>query len=50
MPHGFLGQTFGANLIERIRAAVSSGPETTRSGLSRRVCEWLDWHWHSITS
>jgi hypothetical protein len=40
----FLGQTFGAELIERIRAAVSSGGETTRSGLSRRVCEWLDWH------
>ena len=39
----FLGQTFGAELIERIRAAVSSGLETTRSGLSRRVCEWLDW-------
>jgi len=39
----FLGQTFGAELIERIRTAVSSGLETTRSGLSRRVCEWLDW-------
>lgn len=39
----FLGQTFGADLIERIRSAVDSGLETTRSGLSRRVCEWLDW-------
>ena len=39
----FLGQTFGADLIEGIRSAISTGLETTRSGLSRRVCEWLDW-------
>ena len=39
----FLGQTFGADFIERIRSAIDSGVETTRSGLSRRVCEWLDW-------
>ncbi len=38
-----LGQTFGADLIEGIRSAISTGLETTRSGLSRRVCEWLDW-------
>ena len=38
-----LGQTFGSDLIERIRTAINAGLETTRSGLSRRVCEWLDW-------
>jgi len=39
----FLGQTFGADIIERIRTTIGAGLETTRSGLSRRVCEWLDW-------
>jgi len=39
----FLGQTFGADIIARIRATVSAGLETTRSGLSRQLCEWLDW-------
>ena len=39
----FLGQTFGADIIARIRATVNAGLETTRSGLSRRLCEWLDW-------
>ncbi len=38
-----LGQTFGPNLVERIRATLREDPETTRSGLSRRICEWLDW-------
>jgi hypothetical protein len=39
----FLGQTFGTDIIERIRTTLDTGLETTRSGLSRRVCEWLDW-------
>ena len=39
----FLGQTFGADIIARIRTTLSAGIETTRSGLSRRLCEWLDW-------
>ena len=39
----FLGQTFGTDIIERIRTTLDTGVETTRSGLSRRVCEWLDW-------
>jgi hypothetical protein len=40
----FLGQTFGAAIIERIRAALSSGLEMTGSGLSRRLCERLGWY------
>ena len=39
----FLVQTFGSDMIERMGTAISAGVETTRSGLSRRVCEWLDW-------
>jgi len=38
-----LGQHFSAGLIERIRGAVASEPELTRSALSRRVCDWLAW-------
>ena len=37
------GQTFGADIIARIRTTISENQETTRSGLSRQVCEWLDW-------
>jgi len=37
------GQEFDAGLIERISAAVGADAQLTRSGLSRRVCEWLDW-------
>ena len=37
------GQTFSTDIIERIRKTLDTGVETTRSGLSRRVCEWLDW-------
>ena len=39
----FLGQTFGADIIARIRTTLSAGLETTRSGLSRQLCDWLDW-------
>ena len=38
-----LGRTLGPELVERIRTTLDEGLETTRSGLSRRVCEWLDW-------
>lgn len=37
------GQTFGTDIIARIRTTISEDLETTRSGLSRLVCEWLDW-------
>lgn len=37
------GQTFTTGIIDRIRLAVSECAELTRSGLSRQVCEWLDW-------
>ncbi len=37
------GQDFGAATVARIRAAVSADPRLTRSALSRRVCEWLEW-------
>ncbi len=37
------GQTFNAAIIERIKTTLRENPETTRSGLSRTVCGWLDW-------
>ena len=37
------GQTFTAGIIERIRGVVSAEAGVTRSELSRRVCDWLDW-------
>jgi len=38
-----LGQFFSGEVVERIRAVVTSEPTLSRSALSRRVCEWLDW-------
>ena len=38
------GQTFTANTLARIREAVAGEDDLTRSALSRRVCDWLDWH------
>ena len=38
------GQTFTAEIIERIRAVVKEEATLSRSALSRRVCGWLDWH------
>ena len=38
-----LGQQFNTGIIGRIRGAVVDEPSLTRSGLSRRVCDWLDW-------
>ena len=37
------GREFPAEVIERIRDAVSSDAELTRTELSRRVCQWLAW-------
>jgi hypothetical protein len=37
------GQTFTAEIIERIRAVVREEATLSRSALSRRVCRWLDW-------
>ncbi|HYN76843.1 MAG TPA: hypothetical protein VES73_03505, partial [Lamprocystis sp. (in: g-proteobacteria)] len=37
------GQTFTEGIIERIRGVVSAEAGITRSELSRRVCDWLDW-------
>jgi hypothetical protein len=38
------GQWFGSELVERIAARLAVEPSISRSALSRRVCEWLDWH------
>jgi len=37
------GQTFGATIIERVKDTLRKNPQMTRSGLSREVCQWLDW-------
>jgi hypothetical protein len=37
------GQTFTAGIMERIRGVVSAEACITRSELSRRVCDWLEW-------
>jgi hypothetical protein len=38
------GQTFTAGILERIRGAVAAeAGRITRSELSRRVCDWLEW-------
>jgi hypothetical protein len=37
------GQTLTVGIIERSRGVVSAEVGVTRSKLSRRVCDWLDW-------
>jgi hypothetical protein len=37
------GQWFGSELVERIAATIDAEPAISRSALSRRVCEWLEW-------
>ncbi len=37
------GREFPDALLERVNAAVRAHPEMSRSELSRRVCDWLDW-------
>ncbi len=37
------GRKFSESILTRINAEVESSPELSRSELSRRVCQWLDW-------
>jgi hypothetical protein len=37
------GQEFSKETIARIQGAIDNEPGLTRSGLSRRVCQWLEW-------
>jgi hypothetical protein len=37
------GQEFSKEMIVRIQEAIDNEAGLTRSGLSRRVCEWLEW-------
>ena len=37
------GREFSAELLDRLNAAVHAEAELSRSELSRRVCDWLDW-------
>jgi len=37
------GREFPAEIIERIRDAVETDAELSRSELSRQVCQWLSW-------
>lgn len=37
------GQEFDDGVIARIRRAVAEEPELSRAGLSRLVCQWLNW-------
>lgn len=37
------GQEFGMTTVKRIRATLAANDGITRSGLSRQVCEWLNW-------
>jgi len=38
------GQEFSPQLLQRIQQTVDDEPDLSRRELSRRVCEWLDWH------
>jgi len=37
------GREFSAELLERISTEVRAHPGMSRSELSRRACDWLDW-------
>jgi len=37
------GRTFSDDVLSRIAQTVHEAPGISRSNLSRRVCEWLDW-------
>src|ERR1035438_1963345 len=37
------GREFSGEVIERIRLRVREDVGVTRTGLSREVCDWLDW-------
>lgn len=38
------GQEFSREILERIQQTVDGEPGLSRRALSRRVCEWLNWH------
>ncbi len=38
------GREFSPQLLQRIQRTVDQEPDLSRRDLSRRVCEWLDWH------
>jgi hypothetical protein len=40
------GREFPKDIIERIRRRVQADAGLTRTGLSREVCEWLNWRAH----
>jgi hypothetical protein len=40
------GREFSDEVIDRIRFRVREDPTLTRTGLSREVCDWLDWRGH----
>jgi hypothetical protein len=40
------GREFSNEVIDRIRCRVREDPTLTRTGLSREVCDWLDWRGH----
>ncbi len=37
------GHTFTSGIIKRLRGVVAVEPDVSRSALSRRLCDWLDW-------
>ena len=37
------GQSFTSGIIERLRGVVAAESDVSRSALSRRLCDWLDW-------
>ena len=48
------GQEFSPSIVARLRQTLESQPELSRTALSRRVCEWLDWrspngHWKEMS-
>ena len=48
------GQEFSPAIVARLRQTLDSEPELSRTALSRRVCEWLDWrspngHWKEMS-
>lgn len=43
VPMVVCGQEFTPELLERINALLIEQPLLSRRGLSRQVCEWLDW-------
>jgi hypothetical protein len=38
------GQHFSKSVLDRIQQTVQSEPSISRLDLSRRVCQWLNWH------